>query len=201
MNLLDMCIAFFQHLLCARMDDAFYQAFSMCTSVDIKSILTILFFNRTAMHEESSTRREVDYEVHEGVVPAYLLDRESTTRAKEVMQLCGCRAISLFYGFMLYVLHPFLIRRYFPCKVLSNTLKQKRKEKAGKWEVPLPKVRPVAEDEMFGVIRTGKRKSVFYEVKYFLKHNQLYIISEHFFIYFFSFRTIFAFSFVERYEI
>lgn len=27
-------------------------------------------------------------------------------------------------------------------KVLSNTIKQKRKEKAGKWEVPLPKVRP-----------------------------------------------------------
>ena len=26
-------------------------------------------------------------------------------------------------------------------KVLSNTVKQKRKEKAGKWEVPLPKVR------------------------------------------------------------
>lgn len=25
-------------------------------------------------------------------------------------------------------------------KVLSNSIKQKRKEKAGKWEVPLPKV-------------------------------------------------------------
>ena len=25
-------------------------------------------------------------------------------------------------------------------KVLSNTIKQKRKQKAGKWEVPLPKV-------------------------------------------------------------
>jgi|Transcript_14290 ribosome biogenesis protein NSA2 len=43
-------------------------------------------------------------------------------------------------------------------KVLSNTIKQKRKEKAGKWEVPLPKVRPVAEDEMFKVLKTGKRK-------------------------------------------
>lgn len=28
-------------------------------------------------------------------------------------------------------------------KVLSNTVKQKRKEKAGKWEVPIPKVKPV----------------------------------------------------------
>lgn len=43
-------------------------------------------------------------------------------------------------------------------KVLSNTVKQKRKEKAGKWEVPLPKVRPVAEDEMFRVLKSGKRK-------------------------------------------
>lgn len=42
-------------------------------------------------------------------------------------------------------------------KVLSNTIKQKRKEKAGKWEVPLPKVRPIAEDEMFKVLKTGKR--------------------------------------------
>lgn len=42
-------------------------------------------------------------------------------------------------------------------KVLSNTVKQKRKEKAGKWEVPLPKVRPMAEDEMFRVLRSGKR--------------------------------------------
>ena len=34
------------------------------------------------MHEESSTRRKVDDEVQEGAVPAYLLDRENTTRAK-----------------------------------------------------------------------------------------------------------------------
>ncbi|MBA0857048.1 hypothetical protein Goshw_006726, partial [Gossypium schwendimanii] len=88
-----------------------------------------------AMHEESSTRRKVDDEVQDGAIPAYLMDRENTTRAK----------------------------------VLSNTIKQKRKEKAGKWEVPIPKlfdflsfdlqVRPVAEDEMFKVIRSGKRKT------------------------------------------
>uniref|UniRef100_A0A6N2KDY0 Ribosome biogenesis protein NSA2 homolog n=1 Tax=Salix viminalis TaxID=40686 RepID=A0A6N2KDY0_SALVM len=70
-----------------------------------------------AMHEESTSRRKVDDDVHDGAVPAYLLDRENTTRAK----------------------------------ILSNSIKQKRKEKAGKWEVPLPKVRPVAEDEMFKV--------------------------------------------------
>lgn len=44
-------------------------------------------------------------------------------------------------------------------KVLSNSIKQKRKEKAGKWSVPLPKVRAVADDEMFKVVTTGKRKA------------------------------------------
>jgi ribosome biogenesis protein NSA2 len=45
-------------------------------------------------------------------------------------------------------------------KVLSNMIKQKRKEKAGKWAVPLPKVKAVDEAEMFRVIKTGKRKSI-----------------------------------------
>jgi ribosome biogenesis protein NSA2 len=44
-------------------------------------------------------------------------------------------------------------------KVLSNTVKQKRKDKAGKYSVPLPKVRPMAEAEMFKVMRSGKRKN------------------------------------------
>jgi len=43
-------------------------------------------------------------------------------------------------------------------KVLSNMIKQKRKEKAGKWDVPLPKVRAVSEMEVFRSIKTGKRK-------------------------------------------
>jgi len=43
-------------------------------------------------------------------------------------------------------------------KVLSNTVKQKRKERAGKWNVPLPAVRPMAEDEVFKVMKSGKRK-------------------------------------------
>ncbi|XP_068104638.1 ribosome biogenesis protein NSA2 homolog [Hyperolius riggenbachi] len=43
-------------------------------------------------------------------------------------------------------------------KVLSNMIKQKRKEKAGKWEVPLPKVRAQGETEVLKVIRTGKRQ-------------------------------------------
>jgi len=43
-------------------------------------------------------------------------------------------------------------------KILSNSVKQKRKEKAGKWEVPLPKVKPISEDELFKVLKSGKRQ-------------------------------------------
>ncbi|XP_047001589.1 ribosome biogenesis protein NSA2 homolog isoform X1 [Schistocerca americana] len=43
-------------------------------------------------------------------------------------------------------------------KVLSNMVKQKRKEKAGKWDVPLPKVRAQADSEVFKVLRTGKSR-------------------------------------------
>lgn len=43
-------------------------------------------------------------------------------------------------------------------KVLSNMIKQKRKEKAGKWEVPLPKVKGMSETEVFKVIKSGKTR-------------------------------------------
>ena len=43
-------------------------------------------------------------------------------------------------------------------KVLSNMVKQKRKDKAGKWTVPIPQVKALSEDEMFRVIKSGKRK-------------------------------------------
>ncbi|RWW57043.1 hypothetical protein BHE74_00036193 [Ensete ventricosum] len=39
-------------------------------------------------------------------------------------------------------------------KVLSNTIKQKRKEKAGKWEVPLPKVNCFSLVSCFGCPRS-----------------------------------------------
>lgn len=77
------------------------------------------------MHQERKNKHADEEEVQQGAVPAYLLDRQNTSRAK----------------------------------VLSNMIKQKRKEKAGKWAVPLPKVRPIAEEEMFRVVRTGKSKS------------------------------------------
>jgi len=43
-------------------------------------------------------------------------------------------------------------------KVLSSALKQRRKDKAGKFAVPLPKVRGIAEDEAFRVVKTGKTR-------------------------------------------
>lgn len=42
-------------------------------------------------------------------------------------------------------------------KVLSNMIKQKRKEKAGKWNVPLPSVKGISQDEVFKAIKTGKK--------------------------------------------
>jgi ribosome biogenesis protein NSA2 len=43
-------------------------------------------------------------------------------------------------------------------KILSNMIKQKRKEKAGKWSVPIPKVKPMTDEEMFKVVASGKRQ-------------------------------------------
>ena len=36
-------------------------------------------------------------------------------------------------------------------------IKQKRKEKAGKWKVPIAKVKAMSEAEMFSILKTGKR--------------------------------------------
>jgi ribosome biogenesis protein NSA2 len=44
-------------------------------------------------------------------------------------------------------------------KILSNMVKQKRKEKAGKWQVPVEKVKAMSEAEMFQVMKSGKRQN------------------------------------------
>lgn len=44
-------------------------------------------------------------------------------------------------------------------KVLSNMVKQKRKEKAGKWTVPLPSVKGMSQEEVFKVVKSGKRQT------------------------------------------
>jgi ribosome biogenesis protein NSA2 len=42
-------------------------------------------------------------------------------------------------------------------KALSSAIKNKRAEKAAQFSVPLPKVRGIAESEMFSVVKTGKK--------------------------------------------
>lgn len=42
-------------------------------------------------------------------------------------------------------------------KVLNNMIKQKRKEKAGKWSVPIPKVASLSETEVMKIVKTGKK--------------------------------------------
>jgi ribosomal protein S8E len=42
-------------------------------------------------------------------------------------------------------------------KALSSAIKNKRAEKAAKFSVPLPKVRGISEEEMFNVVKTGKK--------------------------------------------
>lgn len=42
-------------------------------------------------------------------------------------------------------------------KALSSAIKNKRNEKAAKFSVPLPKVRSISEEEMFKVVKTGKK--------------------------------------------
>ncbi len=40
----------------------------------------------------------------------------------------------------------------------SSAIKERRKEKAARFSVPLPKVRGISEEEMFRVVKTGKSK-------------------------------------------
>ena len=43
-------------------------------------------------------------------------------------------------------------------KALSSAVKERRKDKAARYAVPLPQVRGIADDEAFKVVKTGKRK-------------------------------------------
>lgn len=42
-------------------------------------------------------------------------------------------------------------------KALSSAIKSRRSERAAKYSVPLPRVRGIAEEEMFKVVKTGKK--------------------------------------------
>jgi hypothetical protein len=63
-------------------------------------MISLLSVNSLAMHEESTARRKADDNVQEGAVPAYLLDRENTARAK----VCPSRSIGIQY-WLLILLH------------------------------------------------------------------------------------------------
>lgn len=56
-------------------------------------------------------------------------------------------------------LPAYLLDRSIPqsAKALSTSIKQKRAEKAAKFSVPLPKVKGISEEEMFKVVKTGKK--------------------------------------------
>lgn len=53
----------------------------------------------------------------------------------------------------------YLLERNQPtaAKALSSAIKNKRNEKAARFSVPLPRVRGIAEEEMFKVVKTGKK--------------------------------------------
>ena len=42
-------------------------------------------------------------------------------------------------------------------KALSSAIKNKRAEKTAKFSVPLPRVKGISEEEMFSVVKTGKK--------------------------------------------
>nr|CAG4641130.1 EOG090X0BLH [Eulimnadia texana] len=75
-------------------------------------------------HEQKKTKQKEEGQAPQGALPAYLLDRETTSSAK----------------------------------ALSSMVKQKRKEKAAKWDVPIPKVKAQSEAEVFRVMKTGKTR-------------------------------------------
>lgn len=149
------------------------------------------------MHEHRQTNNKREDVVPKGAVPAYLLDRYVKASCNNLVNLqqatylnmCGLRDSSIESGTFPFLSLPYPSPSFSRegqsrAKVLSNMVKQKRKEKAvsdhifelfiksqpccqyliftqGKWTVPLPKVRAVGEDEVFKVLRTGKRKSKF----------------------------------------
>lgn len=55
-------------------------------------------------------------------------------------------------------------------KALSSQIKNKRAEKAAKFSVPLPKVKGISEEEMFKVVKTGKKTAKKGYVIFYLLH-------------------------------
>ncbi len=94
-----------------------------------------------ALHQEGSNKHANDDKVTDGIILGFIDEFFS---------------LVIFSGAVpAYLLDRENVSR---AKILSNTVKQKRKEKAGKWTVPIPKVKPIADDEMFRQVQSGKRQ-------------------------------------------
>lgn len=98
-----------------------------------------------AMHEERDNKHKADDGAPQNAVPAYLLERDQVRlcnflfRLNRVLTSQGRCSLSNSQT-LAESRKKTLVVQVDRAKVLSNTIKQKRKEKAGKWEVPLPKV-------------------------------------------------------------
>ncbi len=94
-----------------------------------------------AMHQQRDNKHKADDGAPQSAVPAYLLEREQVSSMFSLLveREAACTKVCWLGDQIARLTCPQVDR----AKVLSNTVKQKRKQKAGKWEVPLPKVCPL----------------------------------------------------------
>ena len=115
-----------------------------------------------AMHEEKKNKQKKEDAMPEGAVPPYLLDREGVSRAKVSHHVTALMFLVAAQGNALTgAANAPLTPSCSLVQVLSNTVKQKRKEKAGKWSVPVPKVLPVPQHESVSIMDTIIRYVIF----------------------------------------
>lgn len=132
-----------------------------------------VFGYRIKQHEQQKTKNKKEEVVPQGAVPPYLLDREGQSRAKVLSNMIkqkrkekavsrtnrGSLLLSLPLPSLPSTLPSFLYPSISPSLSPSSLFPPPLSLSQGKWTVPLPKVRAVGEDEVFKVIRSGKRRS------------------------------------------
>jgi ribosome biogenesis protein NSA2 len=90
-------------------------------------------------HEERNVKSSAPAEPSKTPLPQYLLDKSKSTNAKALSS-----ASTLNTSFCWKLIYPDLV-------------KNKRNENAARFSVPLPRVKGIAENEMFKVVKTGKK--------------------------------------------